>query len=587
MSLGMTLINLDLFDREIEWILASFFMRFSGTLSFVGSTIIIYMILSDRRIKLKRIHNRILLGMSTIEIFNSAAWIMSVSAAPKGTPGSYGAAGNNVTCTLQGFLIQLGFGVPFYNLSLCLYHCLVIRFNVTDATITKRLEPFLHAVPVLFPLTTALSGIPLEFYNFKGAICYIESSPWACRYGGNCTRNPHSLVFEFWLAGFWLILIGCSVIVFMTLVYCSVRQRERAMSQFNFRTRDGTVVLSSSYIQLCKDKRETGIQAFLYVAAFIITYLWSGINYFFTVAGSTPPDALKLLIFLFTPLQGFWNFFIYIRPRYCLINRQFRDKSIREKLVLVIFYPETGRRNSSLDGPRIQPRSATVAANTTSRLALVQTKNSIQTIPQSKEKDIENSGMMDDDSPIESYNHATLPLTQEEHCALEYSDNETKVAVIQSTCCHEKDVTWRTATVSMESNSVGHSKTDSDPSNYRLGHPMESTLEVNDSHPRHNNNASEMNEKSRRRASHFAIAFIDNRYEVSNEDDQVRFPARRRRSLISIALEDEILVDDGDNDDASTLGSQKAPRRRRSLISISLDDMNEILAEDQENLLEE
>ena len=77
-----------LFDREWNWILASFFMRFSGSLSIAGSIVIIYMILSDHRVKLKRVHNRFLLGMSTFELIGSIAWVISVSAAPKGTKGA-------------------------------------------------------------------------------------------------------------------------------------------------------------------------------------------------------------------------------------------------------------------------------------------------------------------------------------------------------------------------------------------------------------------------------------------------------------------------------------------------------------------
>jgi hypothetical protein len=335
-----------LFQIDWQWILASFFMRFSGSLSILGSAVIIYMILSDRRVKLKRIHNRILLGMSSLEILNSSAWVMSVSAVPKGTVGSFGARGNQFTCELQGFMLQFGLGVPFYNLSLCLYHYLVITRNISDSKISKRVEPFMHAVPLLFSVVTAIAGIPLELYNFNGAICYIMASPWLCTYNPfvPCIRNRHYTKFLLGFAGVWLFVIGSLIVVLMVLIYCAVRNRQRSMSRFNFRTRDGTVVESSSYIQLCRDKRETGIQAFFYISAFYLTYSWTILNSFF---GDQTPDALNLLIFFFQPLQGFWNFFIYIRPRYLLISNTYPEKSVWHKLIIVVFYPEAGRRVST------------------------------------------------------------------------------------------------------------------------------------------------------------------------------------------------------------------------------------------------
>ena len=47
--------------------------RFSALLSIFGSSVIIFMILRKRKEKLERIHNRLLLGMSTVDVFNSAA----------------------------------------------------------------------------------------------------------------------------------------------------------------------------------------------------------------------------------------------------------------------------------------------------------------------------------------------------------------------------------------------------------------------------------------------------------------------------------------------------------------------------------
>jgi hypothetical protein len=331
------------------------------------------------------------------------------------------------------------------------------------------------------------------------------------------------------------------------------------MSQFNFRTRDGTVVLSSSYVQLCKDKRETGIQALLYVSAFIITFIWAGANYFLSVADTTPPDALGLLIFLFQPLQGFWNFFIFIRPRYCLISNRFPDKSFGAKLYLVIFYPEMNRRQSSLGVPsRFQP-STTAAANTSaSRVSLIHTKDANLTPPLPIVKDIENLGDIDDLSfkNIE-------PFTRESHTAFELNEKEV-----------EKDSAVVPGLYIESSTSESHHTSD-----YRLGQRLESRGEVDDPPSSRSNTSQDIIRQPRTPMSHVAIAYnvvddvVDHRYKVSQEDGPGKSPARSRRSFISIAFEDKCIIDDHE---ALPPESWKTPSPRRSLISMDHTPMSHV-----------
>ena len=85
--------------------------RIAGASSTVGSSLIIYVILSDRKRKLSRPYHRLMLMMSVFDVIQSAAMVFSVSAFPRQS-GIYGAKGNELTCTLQGFLLALGMAVP-------------------------------------------------------------------------------------------------------------------------------------------------------------------------------------------------------------------------------------------------------------------------------------------------------------------------------------------------------------------------------------------------------------------------------------------------------------------------------------------
>ena len=65
-------------------------------------------------------YHRLLLSASIIDVMTSFWYFLSTWAAPKGH--IYGAAGNQQTCTAQGFFQQIGIAIPICK---C-YNCLVI-----------------------------------------------------------------------------------------------------------------------------------------------------------------------------------------------------------------------------------------------------------------------------------------------------------------------------------------------------------------------------------------------------------------------------------------------------------------------------
>jgi hypothetical protein len=73
--------------------------------------------------------SQIMLGMSVFDVVGAFAWALSTAPIPKYNKDGdstyiYGAIGNNATCKLQGFLIQLSFTSIFYNVALSMYYLL-------------------------------------------------------------------------------------------------------------------------------------------------------------------------------------------------------------------------------------------------------------------------------------------------------------------------------------------------------------------------------------------------------------------------------------------------------------------------------
>ena len=49
------------------------------------------------------------------------------------------------------------------------------------------------------------------------------------------------------------------------------------------------------------------------------------------------PFPIMLMQGIFSPLQGFWNFLAYIRPRFVIVSDQHDDKNIFQRLFITIF----------------------------------------------------------------------------------------------------------------------------------------------------------------------------------------------------------------------------------------------------------
>ena len=98
---------------------------------------IIYEVVSDHR-KGRGTNSiqRVLVGMSLVDILASSAWFLSTWATPKENGWPY-AAGNRVSCNYQGFLLQIAIGAPLYNSSLALFYTLIIKLRWSDKQIWR------------------------------------------------------------------------------------------------------------------------------------------------------------------------------------------------------------------------------------------------------------------------------------------------------------------------------------------------------------------------------------------------------------------------------------------------------------------
>mmetsp|Transcript_3714 Transcript_3714/g.4224 ORF Transcript_3714/g.4224 Transcript_3714/m.4224 type:complete len:419 (+) Transcript_3714:58-1314(+) len=308
----------------------------SGFASIAGSSIIIYIILSAGHRRLQYVHCRLLLGMSIVDILNSAALGLSFIPAPRDIPCSLG-YGTTATCTAQGFFMQLGLAVPGYMAMLSIYYLAIISFSIPEESIAKKIEPFMHAIALLPMLIAAIVGASESLFFSRAGHCWVQESQQCV--DGDCR--------EFTLGdGRWLVIVSSVWIVLMTSVIficafsisCKMRKRAVATRRLLSQEVQGEVRIDGMV-------RESFRQAILYVVGFTLTYMWTGLSLISPADADGRKMVFHVLTALFLPLQGFWNFIIFIRPSFVALREEDKDLSFIGVLNKIIFEDKEGERN--------------------------------------------------------------------------------------------------------------------------------------------------------------------------------------------------------------------------------------------------
>jgi len=267
------------------------------------------MILSDRKKKLVKPDHRIMLAMSAFDVLSSAGLAASTLPFPQESL-IYGSMGNMTTCKVQYFVVVLGLAVPMYNASRCLlFYLSSIHYRPHQRHFATKIEPYLHTASVLIPLTIAT--VPVVMDDVSTRYPYI----------GECGISRDSPMI-------WSIMVVPSL-SFCVCSYSLVGVCRNVRKKANKIRRHSCVATQMQHRQ--SEKSEHVQQAILYTAAFAITFLFPAMNFF----GSYFP--IEIMIGILYPLQGFWNFLLYIRPNVMKMKKTTPDRNLCEIIWSVVF----------------------------------------------------------------------------------------------------------------------------------------------------------------------------------------------------------------------------------------------------------
>lgn len=300
------------FEQRVALIVAPFF---SGALSLLGSCAILHLQFKRKSAVSNHVYHRILLGISIVDVIASLNHVLGFVMVPKGF--FLGAQGNTVSCSLNGFLFHLGSASSLYTLGLCLYFWCHIRLKLKDAFLARYVEPWIHGISLVIPIAAGIwawiAGVlnPLEL---TAGWCYTNEYPPRCSTMAHvsCERGEnYSTIARITGLGI-TIPVWVGILILMLLIWCYVRHQELKAHRFQFDDECGNM----------KQTKQTAVQALLYVGGFFLTYIFPIINHFVFPAFSEPLTEHRTAIFtlafltkFFLPLQGFFNFIVYVRPR--------------------------------------------------------------------------------------------------------------------------------------------------------------------------------------------------------------------------------------------------------------------------------
>ena len=213
----------------------------------------------------------------------------------------------------RAFFFQFGVlsSMIYYNM-LALYFFLTIRCNISSKVIEERMERWMHAIAVGWSTFSAIVGLFVESYHPLG----LYQGCWRTV----ANRNIATWVFMTpWLVTSYVIIPILFIIMYRgawkayrgSLLRQSIHitgQRQRSITRASSQ--------QAKRLQMLRD------QAFLYVVAFFATYSFIFAGQIVENYATNPRHLIQklypLLVLesIMTPLAGFFNCLVYLRPRY-------------------------------------------------------------------------------------------------------------------------------------------------------------------------------------------------------------------------------------------------------------------------------
>jgi hypothetical protein len=161
--------------------------------------------ISGDKEKRQSVYQRLMFVFSFIDFWVSVAYFCTTWPVPP-SPKSVWSIGNDLTCKIQGYWLQMGAASFVYSAALTIYFVMVIKYQMKEREI-KRWEPWLHAPALLFSFGTSTASLFMNHYGNSNLWCWIT--------GGTTPGALYRWIFyyvELWIC-FLVVLFGMGFII--------------------------------------------------------------------------------------------------------------------------------------------------------------------------------------------------------------------------------------------------------------------------------------------------------------------------------------------------------------------------------------
>ena len=322
--------------------------RISSSISCLSCCYILWSVLSNRYHR-SRIYHRLMVGFAVAVLFTSIIFLWGPAAVPESMNASSSSSefdaysGTIQTCTIQGFFTQLfTFTGLFYYTSIAFYSLFAMR-NKFDTMKLRKIEPWLHICPFIFPIFSAIYMIPIEAYNLSGIqTCWIEGVPTNCgnknEDGIECVRGPQNIGFYIWVFGAiptFLSLLVPTLVMFALYLYVRIKQKKHQM-QIQSRTSTATdgsdnsntnnehrqrvgeesIEPSTNPLVELFDAKTVAKQAGLYLLAIYWSYIFLYVQFVLERVFHIENYPIRILSSCQLRLLGFYSMLAYLKLRH-------------------------------------------------------------------------------------------------------------------------------------------------------------------------------------------------------------------------------------------------------------------------------
>jgi len=286
----------------------------------------------------QNMQQRLVGAMSCFDFMVSIVWFFTIFFIPsdfedKGFPL---ALGNDASCSVQGFFIQLSTASFIYNISLSFYYICIIKYNCTSLKM-RSIEKYLHIVPVGFGLLTAIIAVSMGLIGDADWDCWIKAEFYEYQWG---------LFF-----GPLFVSLGLTILN-MARVHRHVKRTEAKAAKWRMNERQS---------QIYKNTNQVAKQNRLYVLSFVVIWLLPSIARIIQIFGVTIPSWFAVVCGTVIPSQGFFNALVYFRLRFNKCGSDNPDKHwwwlVCRVMVLTLFPCFTSDNHNIHDGRDVEGQS--------------------------------------------------------------------------------------------------------------------------------------------------------------------------------------------------------------------------------------